>query len=352
MVIKGWWIMRGTQSARQWKILRLIEGRKRGYSVNELAHELEAEPRTIYRDLDALQLGGFPLYSEKDGKNSYWRMVDGFKSHLPLPFTMTELMSLHMSQDLLRVFDGTVFQESIESLFDKVKTALPPETIRYLDRISHRVSIGFGPTKNHKKVKDIISNASEATGQRKRVQIEYIAASTGEVTTRKVDPYQVWAMNGGFYLIGLCRLRESVRTFALERVKSLSMLDESFHYPEDFSLEDYLQTAFKVMRGDPEIVQIQFAPWVAGIVRERIWHPTQEIREQGDGSLVATLEVPINYEIISWILGFGSTAEVLQPRSLRNQICEELEASLRKYLPQRVARTKIIKEKNISPPMS
>lgn len=344
--------MRGAQSARQWKILRLIEGRKRGYSVSELAHELETTKRTTHRDLVALQMGGFPLYSEKDGKNSYWRMVDGFKSNLPLPFTMTELMSLHMSRDLLKVFDGTVFQASIESLFDKVKTALPPETIHYLERISQRVSIGFGPSKNQEKVKDIISKASEATGQRKRVEIEYIAASTGDVTIRKIDPYQVWAMNGGFYLIGLCHLRDSVRTFALERVKRLSTLEDFFHYPEDFSLEDYLQTAFKVMRGDPEIVQIRFDPWVAGIVQERIWHPTQEIREQGDGSLIVTMEVPINYEIISWILGFGSAAEIIRPASLVNKVLEELETSIKKYRSQRAASTRIIKEKNISPRMS
>jgi predicted DNA-binding transcriptional regulator YafY len=46
--------------------------------------------------------------------------------------------------------------------------------------------------------REIISQVSEATGKRKRVQISYKAASTGKDTTRKIDPYQVWAMNGGF----------------------------------------------------------------------------------------------------------------------------------------------------------
>ena len=52
-------------------------------------------------------------------------------------------------------------------------------------------------------------------------------------------------------------------------------------------------------------------------LRERIWHPTQELRELVDGGIEISLEVPINYEIISWILGFGSAAEVIQPYSLR-----------------------------------
>ena len=160
-------------------------------------------------------------------KRSYWKLIEGFKAHLPLPFTTTELMSLHMSRDILRIFDGTVFQESIESLCDKVKTYLPQETIRFLDKISQRVMVGFGPAKHYQAVKEFIAQVSEASGKSQCVEIAYKAASTGKETTRKVDPYQIWAMNGGFYLIGLCHLRNSVRMFAVERIKRLSVLDES-----------------------------------------------------------------------------------------------------------------------------
>jgi predicted DNA-binding transcriptional regulator YafY len=323
--------MRGNQLIRQWKILRLLELRKRGMQAQELAHELEAPPRTIYRDLTALEAAGFPLYSERIDRNSYWRLIEGFSGKLPLPFTATELMALHMSRDVLSVFDGTAFQESIESLFDKVRTHLTPEMIRYLDRISQRVALGFGSVKDSAQVRDIVSRAGEATGRRKCVEIVYRAASTGADTTRKVDPYQVWVMNGGFYLIGLCHLRNAVRTFALERVQRIEMLDEPFHFPESFSLEAYMQTAFRVMQGDPEIVTVRFAPGAARVARERIWHPSQDVREQEDGSVLITLEVPINYEVISWVLGFGAAAEVLEPQSLRKTILHELEAAAARY---------------------
>jgi len=135
--------------------------------------------------------------------------------------------------------------------------------------------------------------------------------STGRETMRCVDPYQVWAMNGCFYLIGRCHLRNAVRTFVMDRIKGLTVLEETFQFPENFSLDDYLQTAFRVMRGNPEIVKVWFRSSAAQVVTERIWHPTQEIREQEDGSLVVTLEVPISYEVISWVLGFGAAAKVL-----------------------------------------
>ncbi len=335
--------MRGTQLSRQWKIIKLMESRKRGISGTELANELEVPLRTIYRDLEAIQEAGFPIYTDREGKNSYWKILDTFKKDFPVPLTMTELMALHMSRDLLTVFEGTVFHESIESLFQKVKAALSPETLRYLENVSGRLKISIGPARNFSGSKEVIKTLSEATAKRRRVEILYRAISTAQVTKRKVDPYQVWVMNGGFYLIGLCHLRNSIRTFAMDRIKTLNVLAESFPFPRDFDLEDYLQSAFHVMRGDPEKVKVRFSPGAAHVVRERIWHPTQEIRELEGGALEVSLEVPINYEIVSWILGFGSAAEVIEPFSLRRRISEELQRALSGYrepLPLTKAYTK------------
>jgi len=326
--------MRGAQLARQWKIIRLLESRKRGLSAKVIAEELEADLRTVYRDLDAIQEAGFPVFTDKVGRNVYWKLLDGHKSGIAIPFTLTELMSLHMSQEILGVFEGTVFQESIETLFGKVKASLSPETVRFLEQIAGNLKVGVSPHKDYKAFKELIACASEATAQRKCIEISYRAASTGRVTVRKVDPYQVWAMNGSLYLIGFCHERNAVRTFAVDRIKSLVVSNEHFNPPKDFSLEHYLQSAFRVMTGDPMTVKVRFSAGAAHVVRERIWHPTQEIREQSDGSLVITLQVPINYEVTSWILGFGSAAEVLEPATLRQHIEDEHRSAARMYRAQ------------------
>lgn len=323
--------MRGDQLARQWKIICLLESRKSGLSAAEISSYLDTHVRTVYRDLEAIQEAGFPVYVERQDRNSYWRLMEGFKANIPVPLTTTELMSLHMSRDILRVFEGTIFQESMESLFSKVRASLPPETIRYLDNMAANVRVGFGPHKDYQALKELVSRLSDATAKRHRLEILYGALSTGEELRRRVDPYQVWAMNGSFYLIGRCHMRDAVRTFAMDRIKELTVLNESFAFPEDFSLDNYLQTAFRVMTGPPEVVSVWFRESAAQVIKERIWHPSQEIREQEDGSVVVRLEVPINYEVISWILGFGSASKVLEPDSLRRRIERELESSLSQY---------------------
>jgi len=327
----GGGLVRGTQLARQWKIIRILEIRKRGITGAELAIELEVPLRTVYRDLDAIQEAGFPVYNEKVGKQSYWKLLDSFRKDFPIPLTATELMALHMSRDLLSIFEGTVFRESIESLFKKVKAVLSPETLRYLENISGKIGVKFGSSKDLSKCKEAIQGISDATAKKRRVEIIYKAVSTGRETARKVDPYHVWAMDGGFYLVGFCHLRHAIRTFAMDRIKSFRLLEQSFSFPKDFKLEDYLQTAFHVMRGEPKKVTVIFSPKAAHVVRERIWHPSQELRELTDGGIELSLEVPINYEIISWILGFGSAAEVVQPNSLRKRIVEELHHSISQY---------------------
>ncbi len=67
------------------------------------------------------------------------------------------------------------------------------------------------------------------------------------------------------------------------------------------------------------------------MVHERIWHPSQEIRDQPDGAVVFSMEVAINYEVLSWILGFGSKAEVLEPPELRDRINQELGRAMARY---------------------
>ena len=120
--------MRGDQLSRQWRVLRLLEVSKKRITANKIAELSGTSLRTAYRDLDDLQLAGFHLYSETRDGCQCWKFVDTYKSNLPFPFTYTELMSLHMSRDLFKIFKGTVFFESLQSLFDKVIANLPPET--------------------------------------------------------------------------------------------------------------------------------------------------------------------------------------------------------------------------------
>ena len=87
--------MRGDQLARQWLIIRAIEASPNGLTVPKIAQQEETGIRTTYRDLEGLQAGGFPLYTERVEKATRWAFIDTFKFEIPSPFTLKELMSIY-----------------------------------------------------------------------------------------------------------------------------------------------------------------------------------------------------------------------------------------------------------------
>jgi predicted DNA-binding transcriptional regulator YafY len=84
----------------------------------------------------------------------------------------------------------------------------------------------------------------------------------------------------------------------------------------------------------PERVEIAFEPRIARYVKERIWHPSQEIRELPDRSLVLTLTVSNDWALRSWILGFGPLARVVSPAALATQILDEMDRARSQYVPR------------------
>ena len=322
---------RGDQLARQWRILQSLMAARRGKSAADLARELEFHWRTVYRDLEALQLAGFSIFTDRvEGKN-LWSILDAARHNIPIPLNLTELMALFLSRGMMTVLKDTVFHESLESFFQKVKATLPAETIQYLEKIEQSFEIGSKPYKQYDRLRETIDRISEATRRSINIEIDYYTMSRKKKTRRKVAPYKIWFFDGAFYLVGHCGLRKDIRIFALDRIKAIQLTDETFEMPKDFTVEDFMQTSFGVFQGEPQNVRVRFAPEVAGYIREKIWHETQTIVPQKDGSILFEARVAGTDEIKFWLMSWGSKAEVLSPESLRNEIISEAEGTLQNY---------------------
>lgn len=322
---------RGDQLARQWRILQSLIASRKGKSAADLARELEYHWRTVYRDLEALQLAGFPIFTDRvDGKN-VWAILDSARQNVPIPLGLTEVMALYFSRGLMRVLKDTVFHESLESFFQKIKATLPAETIQYLEKIEQSLEVGAKPYKSYDQLRDVIDRLSQALVDRQMVEIDYYTMSRKKQTRREVAPYKIWLFDGAFYLVGHCGLREDIRIFALDRIKSLRLTDEAFEIPEDFKVEDFMQTSFGVFHGESQDVRIRFAPEVAGYIKEKTWHATQKIKPQKDGSVIFEARVAGTDEIKYWLMSWGGKAEVLQPATLRAEMIAEAQNMLQCY---------------------
>jgi len=324
---------RGDQLARQWKIVQTLITARVGKSAADLARELDCHPRTVYRDLAALQFAGFPMYTEQIEGKSLWSFLDTVKHHVPIPFTLPELMALYFSRDQLKILDGTVFYDGLASLFQKVITTLPPELKGYLNQIEKSLTVGPRPYKQYDRHKEIINQVNDAVIKNRRVEIVYYTMSRRKMTQRRVAPYRIWFHDGTFYLIGHCSLKNEVRIFALDRIKMIRTMAETFTIPDDFDTDQFMADSFGVFVGEPATVRIWFAPQIAGYIREKVWHTSQEIHEQKDGSVIFEAKVAGTAEIKLWVLSWGSQATVLAPESLQAEIRTEAARMLERYNP-------------------
>jgi proteasome accessory factor B len=120
------------------------------------------------------------------------------------------------------------------------------------------------------------------------------------------------------YLLAQVPKYRQLRTFAVDRIKSLSVTSKTFEMPEGASADPF-SNSLGVHSGPAERVEIDFLPDAAVHVRERTWHPSQQIKEKSDGSLRMTLNVCNDWSGRSWILGFGPLATVVYPLPLRSR---------------------------------
>jgi predicted DNA-binding transcriptional regulator YafY len=232
---------------------------------------------------------------------------------------------------MLKAFKGTAFHDSLESLSQKIKATLPPESMKYLKSVEQTLQVGIKPYKDYARFREIINRLNEAALQKKIIEMVYYTMSRRKEGKRKVDPYRIWFFNGTFYMIGYCHQRRGIRIFAVDRIKMLHQTKESFEIPEDFDFEEFMRPSFGVFQGKGVKVRIWFAPDAAGYIKEKIWHDTQQIISQKDGSILFEADVAGTQEIKFWVMGWGSNALVLEPIELRNQILAESLAMVERY---------------------
>ena len=324
--------MRNAEVIRQWRILKRIEA-GRYTTAQDLADEHGVTERTIRRDIEALQEAGFPLYDERTDGRKVWRLIEGYKQRLTQTFTLAELSALFFSKNLMSFLGGAPFAQDVESAFEKIREALPERSLPYLARIQDLFSARPDPWKDYSEKQDVIAALIDAVLHQRQAQIAYFSFNSKRTKAYTIDPYRVVYYHGGLYLYARAHEYNEVRTFAVERIQKIEVLDHSFQIPSDFNVSEYARGAFGIAGGKPEAVEVVFAPEMAGYIRERVWHESQEIEDGPGGSVVVRMQVTPGFELQSWIKGFLPHVRVVKPASLRDAIARDIEKARGSFAP-------------------
>src|SRR5262245_36576117 len=322
--------MRNAEVIRQWKILKRIEAGRYTTSA-DLAAEHGVTERTIRRDIEALQEAGFPLYDERNDGRKIWRLVDGYKQRLNQTFTLSELSALYFGKNMISILEGAPFAQELESAFVKIQEALPVKSLPYLQRIQELFLARPDPRKDYSQKQDAIASVIDAILHQRQARIAYFSFNSKKTKTYTLDPYRLVYFRGGLYLYARAHEYGEVRTFAVERIEKIEVMDLNFKSQEAFDATEYVKGAFGIAGGKPEAVELVFDAPMSGYIRERVWHESQQMQEKPDGSIILRMNVAPGWELKSWIKGFLPHVRVVQPSKLRDEIAKELQKAAKGF---------------------
>ena len=264
-----------------------------------LAERFGVSRRTILRDIDALCLAGIPVVTSRGGDGGI-SIMEGYKINKSV-LTAEELQTLVAG---LKSIDSVSKQSNFESLMSKLA---PGEAMVSLkDNVVIDLSSHYKDSLSEK-----IALFKQAIAEGRTVTFDYYYAK-GEIP-REIEPYFIQFIWSSWYVFGWCSLRQDFRRFKLNRLWNPALTEERFTLrpvPPGQADGGY---AFP----EPYNVKILFDKSVRFRLIESYGLNCYEEREDG---LFLSLDYTNRDWTLSWILGFGDKAEILEPTDMREEL--------------------------------
>ncbi len=287
----------------------------------QLAEKLEVSRRQIFVDRDMLQrLGATIRFDRKRGGWYYahpWEMP-------AILIGQGELLAFFLSIEIARRYQQTPLEIPLRTAVDTLVKHMTGSVVVDLGTLGECYTYTLPPvvTIDEKRLLDLYY----AIRQRQQVSVSYYTISRGELTERIIDPYHIHSFQENWYVVAFDHLRQAIRTFNVGRIKWHTILSTSFEPDPAFDAREWMRVTFQGEHGgDAHEVAIRFDAYQARYVREQDGkYAGQRIEELPDGGVILHMETSITGTLRRWVMQFGSHAEVLSPRWLREEIATEL----------------------------
>ncbi len=308
-------------------LLMLLQ-RQSNQKASDLAEKLGVSVRSLHRYVGMLDEMGIPVYSER-GPYGGFSLVRGYKMP-PLVFTPEEAVAVYLGTSLVREMWGKLYQEAAQGALAKLDNVLPEEQqheIAWARRTlvttgMHRASLD--------PLTPLLEKLRRAIHEQRRVWMAHRKPNDEKAQAREVEPYALVHRWGWWYVVGYCRLRHAIRSFRLDRIGELTLLDKTFQMPADFDIREHLAIVFE---SESKVqMRLRFAPQAASIARD-LGATWETLEEQADGAVIVSLKMPDLQWAASMALGFGPIVTVLEPAELRQRVREWATAIAEQYAP-------------------
>ncbi len=322
-----------TKFMTQWRHIAVIDReirRGRYPSAPKLGRILELSDRTIKRHIEFMRFDlGAPIRYESSKKGYYYSQPDWLMPAIKV--SEGELFAVVLAERALRGMKNHPIAEEVKRVFNKITLQLPDEV--EIDPAALASDVGFETDAVAPPNPEAFEIIAKALRENRTIEMEYYKLGADETVERTVDPYAMRCIRGEWYLIGYSHDSGYIPLFHVGRIRKIKPTKKKFDRDKiDFDVDEYFQHSLGAGKS-PETAQvkIRFKGWAARYIAEREWHPDQKIKEYKGGRVVLTMTAGWLNEICMWALSFGSSAEVLEPESLRDMVKDRLSDTLEQY---------------------
>lgn len=299
-------------------IMVLLERRK--ISASKLAGMFGVSIRTIYRDLDAINLAGIPIVSYPGVKGGVG-IMEGYKFDKRL-FTASDIQLLLAG---LRGLSSALYGKVNSATLAKLQSLLPLPQHKNLDLKPSQFELDLTPWAGNKQLPALLEKIKKAMDEDHYIFFLY-TDKNGSAAWRKIEPYQLTLKDMNWYVRGFCLERRDFRTFKLTRISNLTQSEDGFN-PREFTPPGLDSTEWVNNRIITIILRID--PSIRDRIVDRCGEENITIRE--DNSLEVIFPFTEDEYGYSLLLSFGDKCECIGPERVRRELMRRIAALNRIY---------------------
>lgn len=286
---------------------------RRRVIAQDLADRFEVSVRTVYRDVETLNASGIPVISFQ-GQGGGFCIPDHYKLSRQL-LTFSDVVSILST---LKGVNHTLQNRDVDRAIEKISALIPPEEAEQYRDHTDGFMVDIRPWGAADALQELLRVVHAGVRECRVLSFSYTPAH-GQATQREVEPHTLVFKGFSWYVLAWCRLRLDFRVFRLSRIRDLRM-QQGYFSRRKVDPAPYFTPA----RDSRERVAVvlKFQPGVR-VRLEETFGP-EKLAYNSDGTILATITVPDDPWLDSFILGFGDQVEVVSPEGLRQRVVKKI----------------------------
>ena len=273
---------------------------------------------TIEKDMFAMKM-------EHDAPIKYSKRHEGYYYSDPeysmndIPLTEDDIEAIKFATNTLSQFkDMSLFKQfsfAIDKIVDRVNIAADPSDQSIVDFVQFEIPIASG---GNEFLNPLLNSIRKGTA----VFFDYESFQTQKRKARKVLPLLLKEYRNRWYLLSYDASKESIITYALDRMFELQTSEDKLFCPILFNPAQFFQHAIGITAsdGEPDLVVFKADNIAAKYIASQPFHVTQEIVKEGKNKTSFQMNVFVSEELIRSLLSYGGEVEVVEPQKLRDEI--------------------------------